>query len=229
MSTSGITSWELSRNGLIEAAYRKLGIPGEGNTLSTIQYTDGLEALNSVIALAQTDGMPLWKRITSSQTPSTTSQVYTLANAVKIAAVFLRDTDGVQYELPNKSLYDFMKLPRSSVGVPVCWTWAPAIEGGTVSIWPLTSDSSTVSTKTIQIVYQKEFDGFGSTTTDTPDFPSYWNPALVYKTAVLLAPESGISLEDRKALMQESAMYWKQASDYGDEDGSLFIQPMRRW
>lgn len=227
MATSGVTSWELTRNEIIEAMYRKLGVPGEGNTLTTEQYADGLEALNSVIALAQTDGMPLWKRTTSSQTPSITSQVYTLANAVKIAAVYLRDTDGTQYELPNKSLYDFMRLPRGSQGIPVCWTWAPAIEGGTVSIWPLISDSSTVSTKTIQIVYQKEFDGFSSTTTDTPDFPAYWIPALTYRAAVLLAPEIGIALEDRKDLRAEAAALWKQASDYGDEDGSLYIQPSR--
>lgn len=86
MPTSLYTSWELNRNKLIEAAYRKLGIPVEGNLLSTQQYTDGLEALNSVISLAVTDGMPLWKRTTLSVVPSTVSQVYTIANAVKIAA-----------------------------------------------------------------------------------------------------------------------------------------------
>lgn len=229
MATSGVTSFELTRNDLIEAAYRKLGVPGEGNTLSTEQYTDGVEALNSAIVLAQTDGMPLWKRTTSSQTPSTTSQVYTLANAVKIAAVYLRDTGGTQYELEEKSLYDFMRLPRNAVGVPVNWTWQPAIEGGTVSIWPLTSDSSTVSTKTIQIVYQKEFDEFSTTTTHTPDFPAFWTLGLVYKTATILAPEVGLSLEDRRSLNMEAQMYWKQAADYGDEDGSFYIQPARKY
>lgn len=229
MATSGVTSFELTRNDLIEAAYRKLGVPGEGNTLSTEQYTDGVEALNSAIVLAQTDGMPLWKRTTSSQTPSTTSQVYTLSNAVKVAAVYLRDTGGTQYELEEKSLYDFMRLPRNAVGVPVNWTWQPAIEGGTVSIWPLTSDSSTVSTKTIQIVYQKEFDGFSTTTTHTPDFPAFWTLGLVYKTATILAPEVGLSLEDRRSLNMEAQMYWKQAADYGDEDGSFYIQPARKY
>lgn len=227
MTTSAYTAWELNRNELVEAAYRKIGLPGEGNTLSTEQYNDGVEALNGVVALAVTDGMPLWKRTTSSQTPSASSQVYTLANAVKIAGVFLRDTNGVQYELKEKSLYDFMRLPRSSVGVPVHWTWQPAIEGGTVSIWPLTSDSSTISTKTIQIVYQKEFEGFDATTTDTPDFPSFWSLGLIYKTAVLLAPENGVPLEDRKLLVAEANNYWKLASDYGDEGGSVYVQPER--
>jgi len=225
MSTSSNTSWELNRNTLIEAAYRKIGLPGEGNTLSAGQYTDGLEALNGVISLAVTDGMPLWKRTTEAVTPSASSQVYTISNAVKVEAVFLRDSGGVQYELRNKSLYDFNRLPRNSVGVPVHWTWQPSIEGGTVSIWPLTSDTSTVSTKTIQIIYQKEFYGFTSTTTDTPDFPSYWSLGLVYKTALVLAPENGVPLEDRKLLLAEANNYWKQASDYGDEGGSFFVQP----
>jgi len=228
MATSSYTSWERTRDQLIEAAYRKIGLPGEGNTLSTTQYTDGNEALNSIIALAQTDGMSLWKRTTESVTPSTTSQVYTITNAVKIAAVFIRDTSGVQWEIREKSLYDFNRLPRNSVGVPVHYTWAPSIEGGTVSIWPLTSDTSTVSTKTLQIIYQKEFDGFDDTTTDTLDFPAYWTLGIVYKTAALLAPENGVPLEDRKALGIEASMYWKQASDYGDEDGSVYFQPDRQ-
>lgn len=228
MATSAYTSWEMTRNQMIESAYRKLGIPGEGNTLSTTQYTEGTEALNSIVALAVTDGMPLWKRTTYSATPSTTSQVYTLSNAVKVFAVFLRDSGGVQYEIRNKSLYDFNRLPRDASGVPVHWTWAPSIEGGTVSIWPLTSDSSTVSTKTLQIVYQKEFDGFDTTTIDTPDFPSYWSLALIYKTALVLAPEYGMPLEDRKLLLAEANNYWSQASGYGDEDGSFYLQPERQ-
>lgn len=225
MSTSGNTSWELDRNGLIEAAYRKLGVPGEGNTLSTQQYADGLVALNGVITLAMTDGMPLWKRLVSSQTPSTTSQIYTISDAAKIAAVFLRETSGIQYELDVKSLYDFKRLPGGSPGTPTHWTAQPTITGYTVSVWPTTSDSGTVATKTIDIYYQKKFDNFTSTTTETLDFPSYWTTPIIYKTALILAPEVGLPLEDRKLLMGEASAYWKSAEGYEDEDGSLYITP----
>ena len=224
MSTSGNTSWELTRDQLVVRAFAKLGIPGEDNTLIDEQKTAGQEALNSVIALAVTDGMPLWKRTVEQITPSTTSQNYTLSNAIKITSVYIRDSSGTQYELVNKSLYDFMRLPRGSVGIPVHWTWQPSIQGATVSIWPLTSDATTVSTKTLQIVYQKEFDGFVSST-DTLDFPAYWTPAIVYQTALMLAPEYGLPLQDRQTLKAEAQMYWTQASGYGDEGGSLFIQP----
>jgi hypothetical protein len=228
MSTSGVTSWELNRNQIITAAYRKIGIPGEDNSLSTSQINDGAEALNAVIALAVTDGMPLWKRTISVQTPSTTNQVYTLNDAVKIAQVYLQDSGGTRYALQNKSLYDFNGLPTSSIGVPVHWTWQPSIQGGTVSIWPLTSDTSTVATKTIRVVYQKEFDGFTSST-ETLDFPAFWTLAITYKLACLLAPEHGVPLNDRTKLEQEAKGFWDKASEYGDEDGSLFIQPEYRF
>jgi hypothetical protein len=213
---------------MITQAYAKIGIPGEDNGLTTTQITEGAERLNGIIALAVTDGMPLWKRTTTSVTPSITSQVYIVADAIKIAGVFLHDSGGVRYPLRNKSEYDFYKLPTNSIGIPVHYMFQPSIQGGTVSIWPLTSDSSTVSTKTIEIVYQKEFDGVVSST-DTLDFPAFWTMGLVYKLAVALAPEYGVPLMDRKMLLEEASMYWKQASDYGDEEGSFMIQPERRY
>ena len=109
--------------------------------------------------------------------------------------------------------------------MPISWTWQPTIAGGTVSIWPHLSDTDSVTNKRIVITYQKKFDGFDSTTTDTMDFPSYWSLPIIYKTAVTLASENGIPLEDRKDLRAEAMMYWAEASSYGDEDGSIFIMP----
>ena len=230
MTTSGSTAWELDGDHIIAAAYRKLGIPGEDNSLTTTQLTDGREALNAVIQLAITDGMPLWKRTISTQTPSTTSQVYTITDAMKIAAVYIRDTSsGVQYAIQPKSLYDFKMLPTSGgPGIPVHWTAQPIIQGYTVSIWPTTSDSTTVSTKVLDIVYQKEFDNVVSST-DTMDFPAYWELALIYKLAVILAPEWGAPAGDRGQLKQEAKEYWDMAKGYGDEDGSMYITPEKRY
>ena len=185
-----------------------MGIPGEDNSLTATQLSDGTESLNAVVQLAVADGMPLWKRTISTVTPSTTSQVYTITDAMKIAAVYIRDTSsGVQYALKNKSLYDFKYLPQGSVGRPVHWMAQPIIQGYTVSLWPLTSDSATVSTQVIDIVYQKEFDNMVSAS-DTLDFPAYWTPAIVYKLAVLLAPEWGAPMNDRQQLKAEAQEYW---------------------
>ena len=64
MATSGNTSWELTRDQLVTAAYKKLAYLAEGQTLSAEALADGVEAMNGVITLLETEGMPLWKRTT---------------------------------------------------------------------------------------------------------------------------------------------------------------------
>ena len=224
MTTSNNTSFELNRDQIVEAAYRKLGYLALDQTLDTGALTTGVQALNAAIMMCQTDGMPLWKRTTTVVAPSVTSQVYTIDAALKIAQVSLRDTSGTQYDLIEKSLYDFNRLPQGDTGIPVHYTAQKTINGYTVSIWPLLADSGTVSTKTIRIVYQKEFDGFFAAS-DTPDFPQYWTQPLIYTLAVCLAPETGLPLQDRSMLQKEADQYRKMANDYGDEDGSLYVMP----
>lgn len=226
MSTSGNTSWALQRDALVYAAYRKLGYLAEDQVLGATALANGVEALNGVIALLQTDGMPLWKRITQTFVPSATSQVYTLTAGLKLAQVVLQDIDGgSQYDLLEKSLYDFNRLPSNAgPGTPVHYTYQPTLGTGTLSIWPLLSDSTTIVQKQILAIYQKKFDGFFSASDDL-DFPSYWTIPIIWGLAVALGPEVGYPILDQESLMKQYTLYREQASDYGDEDGSLFIQP----
>lgn len=224
MSTSGNTSFELTRDQIVNAAYRKIGYLAIDQTLSATELAIGTEALNTVIMTAQTYGMPLWKRISATQALSTVSQVYTIDAAVKIAQVVLVNNQGSQWELIEKSYYDFNRLPNDAIGVPVHYYAQKTINGYTVSIWPLVADAGSVSTYTIKVVYQKEFDGFFSAS-DTPDFPQYWTQALIWLLAMALAPETGLALQDRQTLGAETKELVKMANDYGDEDGSLFIMP----
>jgi hypothetical protein len=59
------------------------------------------------------------------------------------------------------------------------------------------------------------------------DFPEEWYNALIYHLAVRLAPEWGVPLPDRQMLLQEAKMYTEDALMVGQEDASLFLQPMR--
>jgi hypothetical protein len=226
MAVSGSTLWELNRNEIITAAYRKIGIPGEGNTLSSAQISDGAEALNAIINLAVTDGMPLWKRLEATLVPNNILQEYTIPSAIKVPDIFLRDTSsGTQYKLQHKSLYDFHQLPRTtSPSVPVAYYAQPTISGYKIGIWPLYSDDDTILNKRMIAVYQDEFDSF-TNSDQTLDFPAYWTQAIIYQTAVSLASENGVPIEDRKMLMLEAKSAWDKASAYGDEEGSLFITP----
>ncbi len=227
MTTSANTSYESNRDNIIKAALRKCGVLAKGETPSTEDYTDCAQALNNIVTRFATLGMPLWKRTELSVTLALNTNDYTVANSLKTPQVILRDlTGGTQYELIPKSRYDYLRLPTNTSGIPVHYAFNPNLENGTLSIWPK-PDAGAVSTKALTVVYQKEFDGFFSST-DTPDFPSYWTDALIYELAVSIAPEYGVPLPDRQALKQEAAVYLQQAQGYGDEEGSLFVMPDRR-
>ena len=227
MTTSNNTSYESNRDNLIKGALRKCGVLAEGETPSTESITNCTQALNNIVVRFSTLGMPLWKRIELPITIVASTKDYTIANSLKVAQVILKDViGGTQYALINKSRYDYNRLPNTTTGTPVHYTFNPNLENGTLTIWP-TPDAGAATSKSLMVVYQKEFDGFVSAT-DTPDFPSYWTDAIVYELAVNIAPEYGVPLQDRQMLKSEAKTYLDQAMGYGDEDSSLFIAPELR-
>lgn len=229
MSTSGNTSWELTRDDIISAALRKIGVLAEGQVANAEQISNGAQALNSLISLFETKGMPLWKRTEQVITPVLGQQAYTVTNAVKLAQVVLRYVNNsTQYELIGKSEYDFNQLPQGTInaGIAVHYYFQPGIENGTLNIWPV-PDAGMVANNTLVAVKQKEFDGFFSAG-ETPDFPPYYTDALIYTLASRLAPEYGVPLADRQMLKAEAKEYTDEAFDYGDEDGSFFLMPNMR-
>jgi hypothetical protein len=229
LTTSNNTSWELTRDDIVAAALRKLGVLYEGQTPNAEQISTAAQALNSLISLFQTKGMPLWKRVTQVVTPVLSQQAYTITNAVKVAQVVLKYlNNSTQYELIRKVEYDFNQLPQGTVnaGIAVHYYFQPGIEDGTLNLWPV-PDASMVSQCQVLVIKQKEFDGFFAAG-ETPDFPPYYSDALIYSLAVRLAPEYGLSLQDRTALKAEAKEYTDDAFNYGDDDGSIYLQPNNR-
>lgn len=195
-----------------------------GETPSAEDYSNCSSALNNIVLRFGTLGMPLWKRIEQSITLLPNVKDYTINNVLQVTQVVLRDiTGGTQYELIPKDRYDYNRLPSSTSGFPVHYTFIPGLENGTLTVWP-TPDSSSATTKTLLVTFQKEFDGFFASG-DTPDFPAYWTDALIYELSVSIAPEYGVPLQDRAMLKGEAKAYLDQAQGYGDDKFSLFIQP----
>lgn len=224
MTTSAVLDWELQRNSIIAASLRKIGVIGEGVTPTSDQYTTGSEALNNLIQTLATEGMPLWKRSVTQLTPVDGTSDYTVSNVWRVLQVMNNETaTGIQTELRPYSFYDYRKLPLTTSGPPEIFVFTPGLEDGTLTVWP-TPDATFAASYTIDVVYQKEFFIF-DTSTDTPDFPAYWTDALVYGLAVRLAPEYGVPIQERQLLMKEYIMYKTSAEGYMDEAVSLFIMP----
>lgn len=226
MTVSAVTNWELQRNEIIQAALRKCGVLAQGQTPSTEDYTNGTQALNALIQVLSTEGMQLWKRTTVDITPVDGTSTYTVSNVWQIAQVLLVDSGGTVIELEKQSKYDINRL-SSSEGQPVAFCYTPALENGSLQVWPI-PDASTAANKTIRVVYQKELFTFNAST-DTPDFPAYWTEALIYGLAHRLAPEYGVPLQDRQLLNQDFMRAKEAAEGYGDEGGSMYFSPDWRY
>jgi hypothetical protein len=228
MTTSSVYTYQLTRNQIIESALRKLGVLAEGQTPSTQNYADGMLALNTVIAQLRAAGMPLWARSEYTFTPTTNT--YTIGTGMTLNTQFpvrllqaFRTDNGAKIPMDLVAREDFNILPTNSTGIPLKVNYQPYINYGVVSLWPTPTSTNTT---TVTLVYQRPFQYF-TTSTETADFPEEWYNAIIYHLAVRLAPEWGVPLPDRQMLMQEAKMYTEDALMVGQEDASLFLQPMR--
>jgi hypothetical protein len=55
--------------------------------------------------------------------------------------------------------------------------------------------------------------------------PPEWTEAVIYGLAVRLAPEYGLSINERQQLKMEAKEFKDTALGFGTEEGSLYIQP----
>jgi hypothetical protein len=227
MTTSGITYYQLTRDQLLTASMRKLGVIADGQSPSAQNLSDATMALNSTIAEFRAMGMPLWARSEYTFTPTTSSYTIGIGQTlntnfpVKLLQAYRTDSN-TKIDMEILSRDQFNILPTTT-GTPIKVNYTPRINVGTISLWP--SPDST-NTATITLVYQRPFE-YSLSSTDTLDFPEEWYNAIIYRVAVLIAPEWGVPLQDRQMLMSEAKQYFDNASLNGQEDGSFFFSPDR--
>lgn len=232
MSTSGTSLWEMTRNQLIEAALRKLGVLAKGQTPDTEDYTNGTFALNAVVAELQTIGMPLWNRVEYTFPLITAQAKYTLGIGQTLntpfplklqQAVLINITSQSTLDMEIISIYDYNSLsPLASSGTPVQIVYQPLVNYGVVTVWP-TPDAGSAASNTIKLVYQQAFDDFVGAT-DTPDFPKEWHQTIIYKLALALAPEYGIPLGDQGMLVQMADKHEETVLSFGTDMSSIYFQ-----
>jgi hypothetical protein len=227
MSTSGITTYQLTANQIINAAMRKIGIMAKGQVADTEELTVGLQALNALITMLRVKGMQLWKLTTATLTLVTDTQTYTLTQPnkpFKVLQAWISPTSsGSKIPVEITSLFNYNLLPSTSSGVPIKLAYTPGNTTGVISVWPKPT-TTIVSGYTFYYTYQKEFD-IVSTDSETLDFPAEWTNALIYGTAYLIAGESNVPLQDRQMLKKDFDDFVGMAQEGGTEDASLFFQP----
>jgi hypothetical protein len=232
MATSGSTTFEMTRDQIIAAAMRKAQSLAKGQSPDSTDLSDFTYALNALVASFQTLGMPLWARKEYSLTFIAGQKTYVFGDGeavdipfplkIQQAALIATSGSGV-VDMEIMSLYDYNLLPATTSGMPVNVCYTPAINVGTLQVWP-TPDSNAVSDYTLKLTYQRPFDDFVSAG-DTPYFPKEWHNALIYGLASDIADELALPQEDCTKLERKASKYLDMALSFGVEDTSLIIQP----
>lgn len=232
MTTSNSTDFEADRNTLIKGALRLVGGIAQGEDPTQDQYTEAAEALNMMVKAWMADGMPLWaiKKQSFALVDGTASyrignsQTLNYPKPLKIIQAFLRNTTtNVDTPITLITKQEYWELGnKTTKGLPIQLMYDPQNLYGDIYLYP-TPDSTAQTSYQIHIIYQRPFEDFDSAD-DTPDFPQEWHEAIKYGLAVRLAPEYGVPVQDRRALVQEATAIKGEALSFGTEEGSLYFQ-----
>lgn len=235
MSTSGQTINQLSGDDIINAAYRKLVVIGQGQTANAQQIIDGRQALNNLVAEFRALGMSIWARKSYNLVLVTGQDTYTFGigqsqNIPYPLHIYYANfqpgpTFDTDLEMNQLSFIDFSYLPNASTGTPVNFKYQPKINQGIMTVWP-TPDTSVPTGSRIVMEFQSPFEYFIAGV-DTPDFPEEWNNALIYHLALSLSDENGVSTQKQQWLEKMAEKHLATALSNGGEDASMFIQ--RDW
>lgn len=236
MSTSGVTAYALTVRQAVDTAMRKTGIMALGQSTADdstgSEFTEGLQALNLAVAELRGEGLNLWKVTNSTLTMVAGQNEYTLTQPNKynkIHQAWLQDnTSGSKIPIEIISIFNYNMLPLSaSNGFPVKLAYQNRNTDGVISIWP-SPGSGTISNKTLHISGEVELQ-IATDPNQTLDFPTEWINAVIYLTALNLAVENNVPLQDRTKLAEETRMHIDMAKNAHSENTSLYFQPTKRF
>ena len=238
MTTSGTTSFSISRDDIIKGALRKIGVVAQGEVPTQAQYDEGAFSLNLLIKAWEADGMPLWALRTTPITLSGGINSYEIGlgktvntdKPLKVIQAWNRNIISnvdVPMRIITKQEYSILGNKTIS-GNPIQIYYEPLRDSGILHVFP-TPSATDAAQQQIYITYQRPYEDFNSST-DTPDFPQEWYMAVLYGLAVILASEYGVPIDQRQVLGREAADMKAAALSFGTEEGSLyFTRDFRSW
>lgn len=238
MSTSGVSTYNITRDQLIAGALRMIGATAQGETPTATQISEASEALNLMVKAWEADGMPLWGlteydlTLTAGQAEYTigSGQAVNIPKPLKVIQMWNTNISGAidtPMRILTKQEYNTLGN-KQSTGIPIQGYYDTQRDTGILHLFPVPSTDA-ASGYHVTFVYQRPFEDFVASG-DNPDFPQEWLDALKYGLAVRLAPEYGVPLEQRQMLKKEADEVKQSALNFGLEEGSIYFQrDFRNW
>jgi hypothetical protein len=210
-----MTAGTYTTRDLITAAYRKIGVVAEGETMNADQAATGLAVFNRLMKGWQNRGAHLWS-VSEISVELTTATTYELdPRPLELHSVSLR-RDGIDTPMQAMTRDSYDRLPlKSSLGLPTTWYFNRQRETATITIWPALA---VANDETLRITLTREFLDIDDHN-EAPDIPGEWWDAAVYNVAARLCDDYSRDLPYVRATARELE---EQALAF-DREGSVFF------
>jgi len=232
MSTSGTTSYTPDALTIIKGALRLVGAISQGETPTTDQTSEAMEALNMMTKSLASKGLLIWVvdnvAITTVSGTATYNvglgQTVNVPKPLKVTqAFYTRNNVDVPVRIVTREEYESLGN-KTSQGTPSLLYYEPLRDYGVVHMFPVPDSTAPVVT----IIGQHHIQDF-NVSTNSPDFPQEWFEALKYGLASRLAGEYGVNIQVRAFLVREADRYMEEALAFTQEEGSLYFGVDKRY
>jgi hypothetical protein len=207
-------AWTLTRDNIINAALRKIGVIGIGETAEAEMITNGALALNGLLKEWSGIHSAPW-RVTNASLTTTASQNYvsltgtTYSMAILKAIISTSSTRNIVKELNLVESHDFLEYlnQTSETGEPTIG-WASVESGASLSklyLYPIPD-----ATYYIDVEFLRVLQDFGASG-DNMQMSASWGSALIYGLAADLSHEYSCPMNERQALRGEAERTLKNA------------------
>lgn len=196
------TTFSVTRNDIINAALRVVGVLGLTQTASATDITNATQALQLMLKNWAVKGTTLWKISELSVPLVADTRTYQIGpTATGTGAVvtdrplkvldqgnFIRNSDNedTPITLLGRSDYE-MYGSKLTTGIVNSIFYDPQLTNGVLSVYPTPSDS----TRTLHLFVQTQYADMDSASS-APDFPQEWYAALKWGLARELVIEYGV-------------------------------------
>jgi len=182
-------SW--TRNDMILFAYKQIGLPPTGQTLTTAQYNEGADSVNMAIEELHNEGLALLQIEEDSESISTASKELD-ADVEDLLKVWVEnDSNDHETFMTWLTKYQYYNIAdKESAGTPYeCYL--EYSNPRTLYLWPVPSSATTIKFLKVSKIPTL------TASNSTPTFEKRYYAALVYKLAEVLANMNSKPMEER--------------------------------
>lgn len=234
MPTSGVSTFTVTRDDIIQASFRLLGVYGTGETPSTADYTNASQALNILIKSWNKKNINLWTvqdlsfttvvGVSSYSFPGVTTSPVTSYRPLRVLEAFLRDSNGNDVPLNIISRQEYLQFGiKTTQGIPNSCYYDKQLSAGVLYLYNTPVDI----THSVHLVVQRPLQDM-TASSDLFDFPQEWFQAIKWGLAEELAPEYGYNINNLQMITAKATKYLDDAADFDQEDASTYFTPDQR-